>query len=65
MEEELKQEIIQLIKDSEEKDSMEIGNSKTGVVKIYCNFAKPIEATNKLLNAIAILKANRSGVFEQ
>jgi 5-methylcytosine-specific restriction endonuclease McrA len=40
-------------------------HSVTGVIKIYCNFAKPIEATNKLLNAIAILKANRSGVFEQ
>ena len=59
----LKQEIIDLIKSMQQQDSIEIGNSKTGVVKIYCDFSKPIEAGIKIQEAITILKTKREQVL--
>ena len=64
MENDLKKEIIELIKENESKDSLEIGNSKTGVIKIYCDFAKPLEAEQKIKQAIVFLKEHRVGVYE-
>ncbi len=63
MDEKLKQEIIELLKQFENKDSIEIGNAKTGVIKIYCDFSKPEEADIKLQKAIEILKSRRMEVF--
>ena len=63
MEANLKQEIIDLIKSMQQQDSIEIGNSKTGVVKIYCDFSKPIEAQIKIQEAITILKTKREQIL--
>ena len=63
MEERLKQEIIELIKSLQNQDSIEIGNSKTGTVKVYCNFEKPLEAEMKIKTAIRQLKENREAVL--
>ena len=59
----LKQEIIDLIKSMQQQDSIEIGNSKTGVIKVYCDFSKPIEAEIKINEAITILKSKRDQVL--
>jgi hypothetical protein len=59
----LKQEIIDLIKSMQQHDSIEIGNSKTGVIKVYCDFSKPIEAGIKIQEAITILKSKREQVL--
>lgn len=64
MDEKLKQEIVDLIKEHENKDSLEIGNSKTGVIKIYCDFSKPVDAEQKIKQGIAFLKEHRVGVYE-
>jgi hypothetical protein len=65
LDEELKKEIIKLIENVEEKDSIEIGTpGKSGVVKVYCNFSKPVEAKVKISNAIDILKEKRIEVFQ-
>lgn len=65
MDEELKQEIIKLIENTEEKDSIEIGTpGKTGVIKIYCNFNKTDEAKAKIFNAINILREHRGLVLQ-
>jgi len=64
VEDNLKKEIIELIRAMQSQDSIEIGNSKTGVVKVYCDFSKPSEAEAKLTDAIKILKTKRSEVFE-
>jgi hypothetical protein len=56
MEEELKQEIIQLIKDSEEKDSLEWGTpGKTGCLKVYGNLNKEDEFKKKIETGIKLL----------
>jgi hypothetical protein len=64
MDAELKKEIVELIKEMQNQDSIEIGNSKTGVIKIYCNFEKATDAQDKLTKAIALLKQNRAEVFD-
>lgn len=65
MDELLKEEIIKLIKDNEEKDSIEIGTpGKSGVIKVYCNFSKLEETKTKIDNAIIILKEKRELVFQ-
>ncbi len=71
MDKELQKEIEELIKGLQFQDkglqfqdSVEIGNSKTGVVKVYCNFSNKEEAEAKLKNAIAVLKGNRAEVLE-
>ena len=56
-------EIKQLIKELLTTDSIEIGNSKTGTIKCYVNFDKPVEAGKKLCNAIKLLKENRKEVL--
>lgn len=63
MDDKLKQEIIDLIKDLTNQDSIEIGNSKTGVIKVYCNFDDPDGALMKVDNAITLLKAKRKEVL--
>jgi hypothetical protein len=63
MEAELKKEIIDLVKSMQSQDSIEIGNSKTGVIKVYCNFENKEEAINKIENAIFALKLKRGEVF--
>ena len=64
MEENLKNEIIELIKENSRPDSIEIGNSKTGSIKVYVNFDKKKEAEIKVSNAIGVLKAKRGDVLE-
>ena len=64
MDEKLKQEIIELIKQFDNKDSIEIGNTKSGVIKVYCDFTKPEEAKVKVVNAVTLLKEQRVNVFE-
>ena len=63
MDDKLKQEIVDLIKSLQNQDSIEIGNSKTGVVKVYCDFSKPIEAGIKIQEAINILKTKREQIL--
>ena len=63
MDTELKKEIIDLVKSMQSQDSIEIGNSKTGVIKVYCNFENKEEAINKIENAIFALKTKRGEVF--
>jgi hypothetical protein len=64
MDQELKHEILSLIKENLNQDSIEIGNSKTGVVKVYCDFSDIEASERKLMNAIIILKRNRVEVLE-
>jgi len=56
MDSDLQKEIIDLIKSMNNQDSIEIGNSKTGSIKIYCNFENKEEALKKIDNAIFCLK---------
>ncbi len=65
MEENLKNEIIELIKELNNKDSIEIGNSKTGSIKVYVNFEDKEKAKQKILNAVELLKDNRNAVFNK
>jgi len=59
----LQKEILDLIKSMQQSDSIEIGNSKTGVIKVYCDFSKPIEAGVKIQEAITILKTKREQIL--
>ena len=59
----LKQEIIDLIKELQQQDSIEIGNSKTGVIKVYCDFGNTEVANKKILNAILLLQEHRQKVL--
>jgi hypothetical protein len=61
----LKQEIIDLIKSMQQQDSIEIGNSKTGVIKVYVNFEEGFLAKAKIQTAISILKENRKEVLSE
>jgi hypothetical protein len=49
--------------DNQHKDSISLGNSKTGEVKVYFDSSKPDEAKEKLMNAIKLLKEHRSHVY--
>ena len=57
MEENLKNEIIELIKENSRPDSIELGDTKNGKIKVYLNVAK-------LKKAIKILKDNRKDVYD-
>lgn len=59
----LKQEIVDLIKSMQQVDSIEIGNSKTGVIKIYCDFNNPLAAERKISDAIDVLLKKRTEVL--
>lgn len=63
MNDELKKEIQELIKENLFQDSIEIGNSKTGSIKVYVNFNNKEEAEVKVKNAILVLKENRESVL--
>jgi len=64
MDEKLKEEIIELMRQFDNKDSIEIGNAKSGTIKIYGDFSKPEEIKKKVLSAVEILKEQRRSVFE-
>jgi len=64
MDETLKQEIIELIKENRAQDSIEIGHSKTGNIKVYVDFSNRAEAELKIKEAIAILKVNRGEILD-
>ncbi len=64
MNEELKKEIQDLVKSMQQSDSIEIGNAKTGVIKVYVDFYDQEAALHKLDNAISILKSRRQQVLE-
>ena len=63
MDDNLKQEIKELMQELTNQDSIEIGNSKTGVIKVYVNFDDPDGALMKVENAITLLKAKRKEVL--
>lgn len=63
MDEKLKQEIVELMHELLNQDSIEIGNSKTGVIKVYVNFDDPDGALMKVDNAITLLKAKRKEIL--
>lgn len=63
MDDKLKQEIVDLIKSMQQQDSIEIGNSKTGVIKVYVNFDDPLSAERKLSDAITLLQNKRNEVL--
>jgi len=64
MENELRQEMIELIKEYNFKDSIDIGNSKTGSIKVYVDFDKEAETDAKVKKAIKVLKENRKEILE-
>ena len=64
MEEELKKEIEELIKESRQQDSIEIGNSKTGSIKVYFNAENKEEAEKKIITAIELLLKNRDKILK-
>ena len=64
MEENLKTEIIGLIKENSRLDSIELGDTKNGKIKVYLNFDNETESVAKLKKAIKILKENRKDVYE-
>lgn len=55
MEESLKAEIQELLKELQFQDSIEIGDSK-GRIKVYVNFANEEQASEKVSAAIRVLK---------
>jgi len=59
----LQKEIKELMQELTNQDSIEIGNSKTGVIKVYCNFDDPDGALMKVDNAITLLKAKRKEIL--
>jgi hypothetical protein len=65
LDEDLKKEIKELLKELSIQDSIDIGNSKTGILKVYCNFNNPTEAEEKLKVAIKILRNNRKAVLDE
>jgi allophanate hydrolase subunit 1 len=65
MDDKLKLEIVALIKELQQQDSIEIGNSKTGVIKVYVDFEKTELANKKILNAILLLQEHRQKVLSE
>lgn len=63
MDNELKREIMELMEELRQQDSIEIGNSKTGVLKIYFNAAKPAEARQKIVAAKELFFFAREGIL--
>jgi hypothetical protein len=63
LDKDFEKQIIDLVKSMNNQDSIEIGNSKTGVIKVYCNFENKEEAIKKIENAIFALKLKRGEVF--
>jgi hypothetical protein len=63
MDENLKKEIVELMRELQNQDSIEIGNSQTGVIKVYCNFDDPLSAERKLSDAITLLQNKRKEVL--
>lgn len=63
MDENLKKEIVELMHELQNQDSIEIGNSKTGVIKVYVNFDNPLSAERKLSDAITLLQNKRKEVL--
>jgi len=63
MNEEHKKEIMDLMRELSNQDSIEIGNSKTGVIKVYVNFDDPLSAERKLSDAITLLQNKRKEVL--
>jgi len=59
-----KQEIIELIKELRTPDSIEIGNSKTGTIKCYVDFHSLVIAEEQLESAVELLKESIKEVLE-
>ncbi len=62
MDAQLKEEILELLK-GDKKDSLTIGNSKTGEVKVYFNADNLEEADRLVFNAISLLLSHRKKVL--
>ena len=58
MNDELKKEITELIRDLQSPDSIELGDSK-GRIKVYVNFGNETEAKAKIETAIKLLKEKK------
>jgi len=63
MEEKLKQEIMELLRDIQSQDSIELGDSK-GRIKVYVNFANEKQAEDKISKAIKILNEKRTEALQ-
>lgn len=61
--EEIKEMIREVMDELDRKDSIEIGNSKTGAVKVYFNAEDQEDARKRLGNAIELLKEKRKDVL--
>jgi len=62
MEEKLKGEITELIRDLQSLDSIELGDAK-GRIKVYVNFGNEKEAKEKIETAIKLLKEKKEEVL--
>ena len=63
MDEQLKTEIRQLIEESRNLDSIEIGNSKTGVFKVYFNVDDFNAAKRKVSSMRTLLDIAKEGIL--
>jgi hypothetical protein len=64
MDNQVKELILKLLEVGDERrDSLEIGNSKTGQIKVYVDFTEVEEARKKIDNAIMLLKEKRDLVY--
>lgn len=61
MNEELKKEIVELIKELNYQDSIELGSPK-GRIKVYVNFDDEKKANEKISKAIKILISQREAI---
>ncbi len=64
MDEKLKQEIEELLRSLQLQDSIEIGNSKTGIMKVYFNANNVEDAKRRLENVKSLLLETRKGILE-
>lgn len=63
LDENLKKEIKQLVDELRQQDSLEIGNSKTGVFKVYFNVDKFEEAKLKVAHMKELLSLAKEGIL--
>lgn len=60
----LKAIIRETILEMQQQDSIEIGNSKSGILKVYFNALKTEEAEQKIKNAKELLLKHRKEILE-
>ena len=63
MEEKLKEEITELLRELQAQDSIELGSTK-GKVKVYVNFADEKASRAKIETALELLKEKKAEALE-